>query len=112
MYQANALEGLGASPLTGVLDFLKREVKAIVGSTTVTIPTPAGPITYNLGNPSDVQSLKDIATKTKVSVSRTPPAPGPVQQVAGVVEQIPGGWITVAGVGLLIAFLVGRGRRA
>lgn len=91
-------EGLGFS----LPSWASNIVGAVLRGTQVTVPTPAGPLTFNLGNPADVAALKQLVTGTTVQVTRRPPPPSsPIEQAqAFVQEKVPGGWLTVAGVGL------------
>jgi hypothetical protein len=94
--------GLGALP-----SWLAAIGNKIIKGTTVTVPTPAGPVTVDLGDPASVNRAKTILSGTRISTSvasRPPSAPQQVDQF--VQEQIPGGWLTIAGVGLgLLVFL-------
>jgi hypothetical protein len=83
---------------------------AIFKGTTITVPTPLGPQTFDLGNPADVAALKSMVTQSKVRVSTPGQQPtGPIDQVNKTVqENIPGGWLTVIGVAAGIVFLMRR----
>jgi hypothetical protein len=84
---------------------------AMLKGTTVTVPTPAGTQTFDLGNPSDRAFLEKMAAGLKIS--RTPEAaPGAVSQADKLVtEHVPGGWLTLAAAGAgLFLFMGRRGR--
>lgn len=103
MYQSTPyLGGLGISLKPP--SWLRNLVGSVVRGSTVTVQTPAGPQTFDLGNPSDVAALKNIAAKVKVNVGGNRPA-GPAENVINTVENIPGGWLTIAAVAAGIIFL-------
>ena len=114
MYQYNTLQpapdlsGLGFSLKPPA--WLRSAAGAVLKQTTVTIPTPMGPMTYDLSNPAQAKALQDIATKTKVSVGKQSGG-GFMQQVETSVESIPGGWLTIAAVGAAAVLLFMFARR-
>jgi len=72
------------------------------------VPTPVGTQTFSLNNPGDVDALKKMASGARIVVGgERPPSPIP-QNVLAAFEAIPGGWLTIAGVGLALWFLLGR----
>jgi len=86
---------------------------AAIRGTIITIPTPAGPQSFDLGDPAAMAQLKALVSGAKVSVTRQPPSGGPGQFVQ---ERVPGGWLTigaaVVGVILLMTFMRPGARRA
>lgn len=78
---------------------------AVVKGTTVTVPTPAGPQVFNLGDPEDRKRLEALARGVKLNVA-TPQAGS--TGFPALVESVPGGWGTIAVVGLVGALLIGR----
>lgn len=81
---------------------------AVFKGTTVTIPTPIGPQTFNLSDPNDVARLKAMIAGTKFNIA--PPRPGGPQpfDLGRTVGEMPGGWLTVAVVGLGAVFLLSQ----
>jgi hypothetical protein len=100
------------NPLPSLEAAVKGIAGAVISGTTVSVPTPLGTQVFNLGDPSQRAALeafiKNLA-KTKVNVS--PVAPGSAPKPAGFADQIPGGWLTIAAVGLGLMFVMGQGRR-
>ena len=92
--------------------WLTKIVGAAVHGTTATIPTPTGvPITVDLGNPASVDAARRALAGTKLSTTVGTQAPTLAQQANQAVEgSVPGGWVTVIGVGLAALFLM-RGRK-
>ena len=95
---------IGALP-----DWLTKLGASLIKGTTVSIPTPAGPVTVDLGNPASVAAAKAAVTGTKLSISTAPKPTTPVQAVnAAVTQNVPGGWLTI-GLGAAAAmFLLPR----
>jgi hypothetical protein len=92
-------------------DLTRRIVGAVARGTQITVPTPAGDQTFDLGNPNDLQMLRNMAAGTRITTK--PESQGGAASVAEQVsEHVPGGWGTIAVVGgLLVAFLMfGRKR--
>jgi hypothetical protein len=75
--------------------------QAVKGQT-VTVQTPGGPMTFDLGNPADVDALKKI----RVSFGPKGENPTAADQAAGAVNKIPGGLGTLALVGAGVLALV------
>lgn len=94
--------------LGSLLDQLKSAGQAILKGTSVTVPTPAGPFKVDLGDPASVARARAAVAGTQISTSvASRPATSPMQQVDQQVQQnVPGGWVTVIGVGLLVAFVL------
>lgn len=81
---------------------------AIFRGTTVTVPTPAGPQTFDLGDPDSLRALQDMVRRAKIRVQTPRPSIGPVEYVT---ENVPGGWLTIAALGLgavLLFSMMGR----
>lgn len=102
------------TPPASVRDLLKGIAGAVVRGTTVTIPTPVGPQTFNIGDPAQRAQLEAMVKGTRLNVAT--PQPGAGFDLGRSIEQnVPGGWATV-GIGILIgAFVLGglmRPRRA
>lgn len=81
---------IGAIP-----DWVKRLGASIVRGTIVSVPTPAGPVTVDLGNPDSLARLKAVLAGTKITTQVGTPAPTPAQQVNAAVSNVPGGWMTM-----------------
>jgi hypothetical protein len=85
----------------------------LISQTHVAVPTPAGPKTFDLSNPDHLAELKSLVTGTHVTLGPTPPTMVDQFESAGanvgkVVESIPGGWITIAAVGIGLLLIVPR----
>jgi hypothetical protein len=79
-------------------------VGAVVRGTVVTVPTPMGTQTFDLGNPQDVAMLQQIASGIKIG--RPAPTPSPVGTADQfVTSHVPGGWLGIALVGAGLIFL-------
>ncbi|HYM67751.1 MAG TPA: hypothetical protein VEW68_10700 [Patescibacteria group bacterium] len=95
--------------------WLRNVVGAVVKGTTATVPTPAGPVTVDLGNPASVNAAKNALTGTKFSTTVGQRGTTALDQANAVVtENVPGGWLTVAGLAALAIFVLPRmlgGRR-
>lgn len=83
----------------------------------IDVPTPVGPVTVDLKNPSDLQRLKDAIRGSRLRLTTrsggAPDAGSPFQLLdQRVQENVPGGWGTVAAAGLgvlgLLALLRSR----
>lgn len=61
--QTDERSGLGAFSLTNLL---KSIAGAVVRGTQVTVPTPTGQQTYDLGNPSHVRALESLISGVKI----------------------------------------------
>jgi len=102
------------TPPRSVRDLLKGIAGAVWRGTTVTIPTPVGPQTFNVGDPAQRAQLEAMIRGTRLNVAT--PEPGAGFDLGRSIEKnVPGGWATV-GIGVLLAvFLLGgalRPRRA
>jgi hypothetical protein len=104
------LNGLGLSLKPP--DWLTKIVGAVIKSTTVTVPTPAGNVIVDLSDPASIAAAQKILTGTKVSTTVGTKPTTPMAQVNAAVESVPGGWLTVAAVAagafLLLTRMMGR----
>jgi hypothetical protein len=92
------------TPPKSIRNIVGSIVGAVVRGTTVTVPTPMGTQTFDLGNPQDVAMLQQMATGFKIS--KSPPTPGPVGRADQfVTSHVPGGWMGIALVGAGLIFL-------
>lgn len=92
MYEPNTL-GFSLKPPS----WLRNIVGAVVKGTTATVPTPAGPVVVDLGNPQSVAAAKAAVMGTKFSTTVGNKPAGPAEQFnAAVQENVPGGWLTIA----------------
>lgn len=106
MYEARELGAIK------IPDWIKKAAGAVIRGTTVTVPTVAGPIAIDLGNKASVDAAKAAIMGAKVSTTVGEKPESPLDRVASAVESVPGGWLTVAGVGALALYLIaGRSRR-
>lgn len=94
---------IGAIP-----DWLKKIGASIIRGTIVSVPTPAGAVQVDLGNPDSLARLKAMLTGTKITTTVGTPAPTPAQQIDTAVSRVPGGWATVALGGLAALFVLPR----
>jgi hypothetical protein len=110
MYQSS--KGLGVFNLARALTppaWLRNAVSQRVGSqvkgTIVSIPTEAGTISFDLSDPKQWTAIANMVKGIRVSKAPASPAPS-----GGPVDAIPGGWMTLAliGVGL---FALSKARR-
>ncbi len=104
--RSTSLGGLGFSlkPPAWLLQPIEQTFQQIEKGVSLNVPTPVGPVKLTLPQAQ--------AAARGASVSYNPPTQGTLpQQVAQTVENIPGGWATVIGVGLLLGFFVFRGGR-
>ncbi len=98
------------TPPRSIRDLASSLTRSIAGSvlkgTTITIPTPMGTQTFDLSNPADRAVLEQMVTGTRIT--RTPPRePNPIQTGGQFVsEHVPGGWLTIAAVGVGVFLLV------
>lgn len=86
-------------PPKGVLDFGRGLINAVVGGVTVTLPN---------GQVVRAADLPNVVSGSRVNVAQPQPGPTPgsaMSQVNDTVQRIPGGWLTIAGVGLGVVFL-------
>lgn len=77
----------------------------------VNVPTPAGPVSVDPTDPRVLQAVRDTIKNTTISVrgGNAPQPASPVQQADDLVNtHVPGGWLTVAAVGVGVAFLLSR----
>lgn len=102
------------TPPRSLRNLLKGIAGAVVRGATVTIPTPAGPQTFNLGDPAQRAQLEAMVRGSRFNIAT--PQPGTGFDLGRSIEQnVPGGWATVAVAGVLAVFLLGgalRPRRA
>lgn len=111
MYEPND-SGLGFSLKPPA--WLRNIAGAVIRGTTATVPTPAGPVVVDLGNPQSVAAAKAAITGTKFSTTMGPKPASPAEQInASVQENVPGGWLTIAALvvgGVFILPKLMRGR--
>lgn len=99
----------GAVPLNGLgisltpPRWLREAAANAFKSATVRVNTPAGPIDLS---PADAAAALKSARIT-VGADRMP-ASSPAEAISRGVESIPGGWLTVAGLGLAAVFVLPR----
>jgi hypothetical protein len=100
------------TPPRSVRELVSGVAGALIKGTTVTIPTPVGPQTFNVGDPAQRAELEAMIRGTRFNVAQ--PQPGAPPDLARAIEQnIPGGWGTVGLVGLgLVAVLMVMSMRA
>jgi hypothetical protein len=90
-----------------VPDWLRKAVGGVVRGTTVTVPTPAGPVVVDLGNPASVAAAKQAILGTRVNTRVGQSPPSPFQDVnAAVSSGVPGGWLTIIAGGLAAVFIL------
>lgn len=106
MYVTSA-DGLGFSLKPP--KWLRNIVGSAVKQTHVTVQTPAGPVTYDLGNPADVEAMKKMIASMKVNVGPQPPSAMDTagQYVKDAVGSVPS-WLWWAGGGAAALFLLPR----
>lgn len=97
MYHANP--SLGASPkLPG---WLKNIAGAVIRGTTVSVPTPNGTVNVDLGNKQSVDQARRILAGTRVGATVSAGSQAsPLEQANAAASSIPGGWLTLAGLGM------------
>jgi hypothetical protein len=107
VYQSTQLSGLGLSLKPPA--WLRNIAAQLAQKTTVTIPTAAGPLTLS------PQQAANAARGAQVTYSSGPRPASPIDAAnAAVTNEIPGGWLTVAAIGLAAVFILPklmRGRR-
>jgi len=104
MHQSSPTLGLSLprwlTPPRSIRDLVKGIAGAVVRGTTVTIPTPAGPQTFNLGDPAQRAQLEALIRGARLNVAT--PEPGGRFDLGRSIEQnVPGGFATLALVGLV-----------
>ena len=94
--------GLGAVSLPSWLTTI---VGAVVKGRQVSVPTPSGTVIVNLDDSAQLTALYNMLKGTKLTTRRDDygAAPG-----GSVVDSIPGGWLTIAGVGVALFMLTRR----
>lgn len=103
--QSGGLSGLGFSlkPPSWITNALKVGAAAVIGATRVTVQTPVGPQVLDAGQ------VKKILTTAKIDTSGAATKPtNPAEAVSNVVENIPGGWLTIGGLAIGIGLLLAR----
>lgn len=91
--------------------WLRNFAGAVIKGTTITIPTPTGiPIVVDGSDPNAYQKILAMLRGTTVSTQAGAASPSIPQRAAQAIENIPGGWLTVATLGIA-TFLLLRGRR-
>lgn len=91
---------------------LQRVAGAVLKGTQVSVPTPVGTQTFDLGNPADVAILKQMATGIRFGQAAPEPT-SPVETAKQMVsEHVPGGFggLALIGAGLLALVLFSRRR--
>jgi hypothetical protein len=84
--------GFSLNPLSLIKSGLTA-VKKIFSNSTVTLPTSSGPVTVKGGD------LGTVVRGASFNVAGTQP-PTAMERISSGVEAIPGGWMTLAGVGI------------
>ena len=91
--------------------WLRNIAGAVMKGTQVSVPTPAGvPIVVDGADPNALKKVLDALKGTKISTQVGTPRPSLPQQAENAIESIPGGWFTVAAVGLGVLLLVKAAR--
>lgn len=111
---STGLDGLGFSLKPP--KWLRNAVSTVVNSgvAKVTVPTASGPVEVNKDS---IQAAADLLRNAKLTVNPGAKPSTPADQAQDFVQSnIPGGWLTIMGVGLvgvvlLTTLLGGRGRR-
>jgi len=96
------------TPPRSVRELAAGIVGAVVRGTTITIPTPVGPQTFNLGDPSQRAQLEAMVRGTRVNVATPEPGGGGFDINRTVQSNVPGGWATIAMVGVAAALVLPR----
>lgn len=97
--------------LSGIPSWLQAIGNKIVKGTTVTVPTPAGPVSIDLGNKASVDAARRALTGTRVSTSVANKPASPIEQFSDHVENnVPGGWLTVGLAAAAALFLLSKRR--
>jgi hypothetical protein len=87
--------------------WLRNIIGGVVKQTRVTVQTPVGPMTVDLGDPEQLRQLKEMLAKAKVEVGTK--SPSIIDQMATQAAGLPGGMLTVlAGAALLLFLLLRR----
>lgn len=109
MYETSTqISGLGLSlkPPQWLRDLGAR----VISQTHVSVPTPAGSVVVDLGDPTQLAQIRQAITGAQVQVG--PRAPSPLEQLnAGVGTAVPGGWGTIAVAAGALLLLMARRRR-
>lgn len=93
MYESNPQLGFSLKPPA----WLRNIVGAAVKGTTATVPTPAGPLTVDLGDPASIARAKAALQGTTFSTTVGTKPPSALEQAnAAVSSSVPGGWLTIA----------------
>lgn len=95
------------TPPRWVRDAVRARVGAYLKGAKVTIPTPSGNETFDLGDPASLAALKRMITGARFERAAPEGAAGPFSVVG-----IPGGWATLALLAGGIYLLASRRRRA
>lgn len=93
--------GLGFS----IPPWVARIAGAVVNGKVVSVPTPVGAITFDLSNPDSLAALAKMVSGTKITAAPTL-TPAPARP--SFVDSIPGGWLTLIGVGLGVVYFARR----
>lgn len=101
------LEGYSIGELPKWITRLRNIIGGVVKQTRVTVQTPVGPMTVDLGDPEQLRQLKEMLAKAKVEVGTK--SPSIIDQMATQAAGLPGGMLTVlAGAALLLFLLLRR----
>ena len=103
------LEGysIGELPKWITPAWLRNIIGGVVKQTRVTVQTPVGPMTVDLGDPEQLRQLKEMLAKAKVEIGTK--SPSIIDQMATQAAGLPGGMLTVlAGAALLLFLLLRR----
>jgi hypothetical protein len=110
MYQRQSALGFALPDFGSILRGI---AGAVWRGTSVTIPTPVGPQTFNVSDPAQRAQLEAMVKGLKLNMA-TPQAPPRFDIARSIEQNVPGGWATVAIALLAGVFLLGgmRPRRA
>lgn len=104
MYAGDAGLGFSLKPPKWLRDLGAQ----VLSSTRVVVPTPLGPITVDPTNPAELERLRSMLSQTRVTLG--PQEPTPLDRAASMFQAVPGGAVTLLGVGAALLFLLSRRR--
>lgn len=88
--------------------WLRDLVGGVVKQSRVTVQTPVGPMTVDLGDPEQVRQLKEMVARARIEVGTR--SPSVIDQITEQTAGIPGGMLTVLAGAALLLFLLMRRR--